>query len=162
MASQTGTLKFRQSDGTYTDLYPKTTIAQVDGLQTQLDSINTSLQNKVGLISTSQQQVIQSSLVLRASVNDYQGNEVAFEYQNMQQRSVISLQPRDKLNFPTLCVSLKGLADSESYNERTFYMRPQGLYYWDTDKTGTPIEGDFYATQKYVDSKINGAITASY
>ena len=48
MASQTGTLKFRQSDGTYTDLYPKTTIAQVDGLQTQLDSINTSLQNKVG------------------------------------------------------------------------------------------------------------------
>lgn len=47
MASQTGTLKFRQSDGTYTELYPKTTIAQVDGLQTQLDSINTSLQNKV-------------------------------------------------------------------------------------------------------------------
>ena len=46
MASQTGTLKFRQSDGTYTELYPKTTIAQVDGLQTQLDSINTSLQNK--------------------------------------------------------------------------------------------------------------------
>ncbi len=49
MASQTGTLKFRQSDGTYTELYPKTTIAQVDGLQGQLDSINTSLQNKVGL-----------------------------------------------------------------------------------------------------------------
>ena len=49
MESQTGTLKFRQSDGTYTELYPKTTIAQVDGLQTQLDSINTSLQNKVGL-----------------------------------------------------------------------------------------------------------------
>lgn len=48
MASQTGTLKFRQSDGTYTELYPKTTIAQVDGLQTQLDNINTSLQNKVG------------------------------------------------------------------------------------------------------------------
>ena len=47
MASQTGTLKFRQSDGAYTELYPKTTIAQVDGLQTQLDSINTSLQNKV-------------------------------------------------------------------------------------------------------------------
>ena len=47
MASQTGTLKFRQSDGTYTELYPKTTIAQVDGLQTQLDSINTSLQNTV-------------------------------------------------------------------------------------------------------------------
>ena len=49
MASQTGTLKFRQSDGTYTELYPKTTIAQVDGLQTQLNNINTSLQNKVGL-----------------------------------------------------------------------------------------------------------------
>ena len=31
MASQTGTLKFRQSDGTYTELYPKTTIAQVKG-----------------------------------------------------------------------------------------------------------------------------------
>lgn len=52
MASQTGTLKFRQSDGTYTELYPKTTIAQVDGLQTQLDSINTSLQNKVELNRT--------------------------------------------------------------------------------------------------------------
>lgn len=52
MASQTGTLKFRQSDGTYTELYPKTTIAQVDGLQTQLDSINTSLQNKVELNKT--------------------------------------------------------------------------------------------------------------
>ena len=49
MASQTGTLKFRQSDGTYTELYPKTTIAQVDGLQTQLNNINASLQNKVGL-----------------------------------------------------------------------------------------------------------------
>ena len=49
MASQTGTLKFRQSDGTYTELYPKTTIAQVDGLQTQLNSITTSLQSKVGL-----------------------------------------------------------------------------------------------------------------
>lgn len=48
MASQTGTLKFRQSDGTYIDLYPKTTIAQVDGLQGQLDSINASLQKKVG------------------------------------------------------------------------------------------------------------------
>ena len=52
MASQTGTLKFRQSDGTYTELYPKTTIAQVDGLQTQLDSINTSLQNKVDYNNT--------------------------------------------------------------------------------------------------------------
>ena len=50
MASQTGTLKFRQSDGTYTELYPKTTIAQVDGLQTQLNNINASLQNKVGFI----------------------------------------------------------------------------------------------------------------
>ena len=49
MASQTGTLKFRQSDGTYTELYPKTTIAQVDGLQTQLNNINSSLQNKVEL-----------------------------------------------------------------------------------------------------------------
>ena len=56
MASQTGTLKFRQSDGTYTDLYPKTTIAQVDGLSTQLNGlstqlndINKSLQNKVSL-----------------------------------------------------------------------------------------------------------------
>ena len=62
MASQTGTLKFRQSDGTYTELYPKTTIAQVDGLQTQLDSINTSLQNKVGLTTTNEQH-INSNLV---------------------------------------------------------------------------------------------------
>ena len=41
-------------------------------------------------------------------------------------------------------------------------MQPAGLYYWDIDKTGTLIGGDSYATQKYVDSKINGAITASY
>ena len=41
-------------------------------------------------------------------------------------------------------------------------MRPAGLYYWDIDETGTLIEGDSYTTQKYVDSKINGAITASY
>lgn len=59
-------------------------------------------------------------------------------------------------------VNLKGLADSESYKERTFYMRPRGLYYLDTDKTGALIEGDSYATQKYVDSKITDAITASY
>lgn len=52
MATQTGSLKFRQSDGTYTELYPKTTIAQVDGLQTQLDNINTSLQNKVDYITS--------------------------------------------------------------------------------------------------------------
>lgn len=62
MASQTGTLKFRQSDGTYTELYPKTTIAQVDGLQTQLNNINASLQNKVDLTTTNEQH-INSSLV---------------------------------------------------------------------------------------------------
>lgn len=57
MASQTGTLKFRQSDGTYNELYPKTTIAQVDGLQGQLDSINTSLQNKVDSTTTNEQHI---------------------------------------------------------------------------------------------------------
>ena len=162
MASQTGTLKFRQSDGTYTDLYPKTTIAQVDGLQTQLDSINTSLQNKVDLIKTNQRQVIQSNLVLRASVNKYQGNEVFFEYQDGKQSAVITLSPYDKENFPTFCVKLKGLTGAKSYDIRTFYMRPNGLYYTDFNDAGAMIETNFYTTQKYVDSKINGAITASY
>lgn len=162
MASQTGTLKFRQSDGTYTELYPKTTIAQVDGLQTQLNNINTSLQNKVDLINTSQPQVIQSTLVLRASSNIFSGNGVIFEYQNREQSASIALQPYDSEDFPTFCVSLKGLAGSKSYNERTFYMRPNGLYYVDTNDTGTPIEGDSYATQKWVDAQISGAISASY
>ena len=162
MASQTGTLKFRQSDGTYTELYPKTTIAQVDGLQTQLNNINASLQNKVDLINTSQPQVIQSTLVLRASTDNYSGNSVTFEYQNRDQSAIISLQSFDSRNFPTLRVSLKGLAGSESYNARTFYMRPNGLYYLDRNETGAIIETNFYATQKYVDSKITDAITASY
>ena len=162
MASQTGTLKFRQSDGTYTELYPKTTIAQVDGLQTQLNNINASLQNKVNLINTSQPQVIQSTLVLRASSGDYQGNSVTFEYQNREQSALIMLQPTDELNFPTFCVRLKGLTGTESYAERTFHMRPNGLYYTNINDVGVEIERNYYATQKYVDSKITDAITASY
>lgn len=162
MASQTGTLKFRQSDGTYTELYPKTTIAQVDGLQTQLDSINTSLKNKVDLINTNQQQVIQSNLVLRAYTSIYQGNNVFFEYQDGKQSAAISLIPYDEENFPTFFVKLKGLTGAESYDIRTFYMRPKGLYYTDINDAGAIIESNFYATQKYVDSKITDAITASY
>ena len=41
-------------------------------------------------------------------------------------------------------------------------MRPKGLYYVDFSETGESIETVFYATQKYVDSKIADAITASY
>ena len=41
-------------------------------------------------------------------------------------------------------------------------MRPNGLYYTNINDVGAELERNFYATQKYVDSKINGAITASY
>ena len=41
-------------------------------------------------------------------------------------------------------------------------MRPYGLDYTDVNDAGAIIESNFYATQKYVDSKINGAIIASY
>ena len=41
-------------------------------------------------------------------------------------------------------------------------MRPNGLYYVDTNDTGTLIEVDSYATQKWVDAQISGAISASY
>lgn len=59
-------------------------------------------------------------------------------------------------------VNLTGLAGSKSYNVRTFYMRPNGLYYSDRNETGTIIERDSYATQKWVNTQISGAIAASY
>ena len=70
--------------------------------------------------------------------------------------------PYDEENFSTFCVKLKGLTGAESYDIRAFYMRPNGLYYNDINDAGAIIETNFYATQKYVDSKITDAITASY
>ena len=68
----------------------------------------------------------------------------------------------DEVNFPTFCVKLKGVTGAESYDSRAFYMRPNGLYYTNINDVGVEIERNFYATQKYVDSKITDAITASY
>ena len=151
MASQTGTLKFRQSDGTYTELYPKTTIAQVDGLQTQLDSINTSLQNKVelnrqymngsgsiallnrdyGLVYTSKNNLAQ--LLLRCNDEDLWFT-VAAVSRNKNIQLILKL-PDD--NFPQGQATLYSVYNGEAVSK-------------------------VLATQDYVTNAITGAINASY
>ena len=149
MASQTGTLKFRQSDGTYTELYPKTTIAQVDGLQTQLDSINTSLQNKVGLsdLSGAISTVSTSNLTAnRALISNGSGK--------IQVSSVTSTQ-LGYVSGVTSAIQTQ-LNNKAALNSPTFTGTPKAP----TASAGTNTTQ--IATTAYVYTAINGAIAASY
>ena len=132
MASQTGTLKFRQSDGTYTELYPKTTIAQVDGLQTQLDSINTSLQNKVDYNNTTKEIAINAKYFTLSSF--YYGVYLSLTNENNEIQGTISI----------------------SKNEDTAYqIKPVFTDY-------TTSKSTVIATIEDINNAITGAINASY
>ena len=150
MASQTGTLKFRQSDGTYTELYPKTTIAQVDGLQTQLDSINTSLQNKVDLITTNAQQ-IHSHLITtypnKFSVVDNETTQAFFGIFGYHYDGGAAITASYEKNNETYFSSL-GVN-----KERVEYL---------VQKRETVLKDEVLATQSYVTNQIQGAINAAY
>ena len=132
MASQTGTLKFRQSDGTYTELYPKTTIAQVDRLQTQLDSINTSLQNKVDYNNTTKEIAINAKYFTLSSF--YYGVYLSLTNENNEIQGTISI----------------------SKNEDTAYqIKPVFTDY-------TTSKSTVIATIEDINNAITGAINASY
>ena len=149
MASQTGTLKFRQSDGTYTELYPKTTIAQVDGLQTQLNNINASLQNKVGLsdLSGAISTVSTSNLTAnRALISNGSGKITA--------SSVTSTQ-LEYVSGVTSAIQTQ-LNKKAALKSPTFTGTPKAP----TASAGTNTTQ--IATTAYVYTAINGAIAASY
>lgn len=151
MASQTGTLKFRQSDGTYTELYPKTTIAQVDGLQTQLDSINTSLQNKVGFNTDTTLKHIHVSAI------DSQGRLLFIQESRLSD---------DYNSKATVSFSDSGLylyfynskTNDTKYNRLQLDTQTLRMY---STMGDTPKE-EYFATQSYVTNAISGAIAASY
>lgn len=151
MALQTGTLKFRQSDGAYTDLYPKTTIAQVDGLQTQLDSINTSLQNKVDLINTS---VLQ--MIVGGSIYDYNAD---YPFITMVDKNKNRFQwGKSGVNY--VSASLRFI-DSTADSIIEMDINDYGVQY--IKFQGQTITTNvFLASQDYVNDKISRAITASY
>lgn len=142
MASQTGTLKFRQSDGTYTELYPKTTIAQVDGLQTQLDSINTSLQNKV------EYNALPSTNKISIYVNNNDQNVYGGVATEINQSIAFFAGIRSPRTYTSVMVSAIGDLD----NSVTIYRYAENA--GGISKT--------IATRDYVFSQIQGAINASY
>ena len=149
MASQTGTLKFRQSDGTYTELYPKTTIAQVDGLQTQLDTINTSLQNKVGLSDL-------SGAISTVSTSNLTANRALIS--NGSGKIVVSSVTSTQLGYVSGVTSAiqTQLNNKAALNSPTFIGTPKAP----TASAGTNTTQ--IATTAYVYTAINGAIAASY
>ena len=154
MASQTGTLKFRQSDGTYTELYPKTTIAQVDGLQTQLDNINTSLQNKVGYtFADNGIKTIQGMYFMASdSFQILKGGTIDGASLGM------NVYPAEA-NFHWYP---KNASSKESYELKLSQI---GLYYGKIERTddGTVIDHrKQIATEEYVTNAIQGAINSSY
>lgn len=149
MASQTGTLKFRQSDGTYTELYPKTTIAQVDGLQTQLNNINASLQNKVGLSDL-------SGAISTVKTSDLTANRALISNGSgkIQVSSVTSTQ-LGYVSGVTSAIQTQ-LNNKAALNSPTFTGTPKAP----TASAGTNTTQ--IATTAYVYTAINGAIAASY
>lgn len=158
MASQTGTLKFRQSDGTYTELYPKTTIAQVDGLQAQLNSINTSLQNKVSLFNNyKRQQIILNSYVPYTwyYVSEYD-TSISAQIQN-DSRS-LGLQWTVTKTSDNSFISNTELAirNGENPNETT------PLFLLIRNDARKETKRIYYATTEYVQEQIQGSINANY
>ena len=149
MASQTGTLKFRQSDGTYTDLYPKTTIAQVDGLQTQLDNINTSLQNKVDLSDL-------SGAISTVSTSNLTANRALIS--NSSGKIEVSSVTSTQLGYVSGVTSAiqTQLNNKAALKSPTFTGTPKAP----TASAGTNTTQ--IATTAYVYRAINGAIAASY
>ena len=151
MASQTGTLKFRQSDGTYTELYPKTTIAQVDGLQTQLNNwlalikstLNVGLSDLSGAISTVKTSDLTAN---RALISNGSGK--------IEVSSVTSTQ----LGYVSGVTS----AIQTQLNGKAALKSPS---FTGTPKAPTASAGTNttqIATTAYVYRAINGAIAASY
>lgn len=149
MASQTGTLKFRQSDGTYTELYPKTTIAQVEGLQTQLDTINTSLQNKVGLSDL-------SGAISTVSTSNLTANRALIS--NGSGKIDVSSVTSTQLGYVSGVTS----AIQTQLNAKAALVSPTftGTPTAPTASAGTNTTQ--IATTAYVYTAINGAIAASY
>lgn len=158
MASQTGTLKFRQSDGTYTELYPKTTIAQVDGLQTQLDNINTSLQNKVGqtvqwnrTVNSDASIIIQSDYAYYFS---HDASQLSMKRLTNTQHEVCFLY--GGINYESAVI--RYIDNTDNSKNARLDLNVNGVQFFPR----TSNSGQFLATQNYVTSAISGAIAASY
>ena len=149
MASQTGTLKFRQSDGTYTELYPKTTIAQVDGLQTQLDSINTSLQNKVGYtFADNERREIQGTDFQASNKFSINANSTTFEFTTLSYGGYLAWYPKGK--------------DVENvYYGIAIRKDAVALTYFNLANMESGYSLDL-ATEQFVNDKITGAINSNY
>ena len=149
MASQTGTLKFRQSDGTYTELYPKTTIAQVDGLQTQLDSINTSLQNKVGYtFADNEGRKIQGGIFQASSEFSVNANSSTFGMTTLNYGGYLAWYP-------------KGMDVENAYYGIAIRKDAVALVHFNEGNS----EEDYslnLATEQFVNNKITGAINSNY
>ena len=149
MASQTGTLKFRQSDGTYTELYPKTTIAQVDGLQTQLDSINTSLQNKVDYNDTAKTNIEIGTV--------YFTPEISKEYT----KPAKIIYSYNTLNLATFNIGKNGYRMLSLYDSERATSLTNSVNIIERDENGNDTVY-VLATQSYVNQQITGAINTSY
>ena len=158
MASQTGTLKFRQSDGTYTELYPKTTIAQVDGLQTQLDSINTSLQNKVDLINTyERQQIVLNSYAPYTwyCVTQYDTSinaQIQNDFASLSLQWIVTKTSDNSFISNTELVIRNGENSSET----------TPLFLLIKNNAREETKRIYYATTEYVQEQIQGSINANY